>query len=473
VSDYHKLFSKHLGFPPTDGQSRALNMLADFMNDMDIPDVFVLRGYAGTGKTTIVKAIIKGLRKSDEHQLVLMASTGKASKVLSNLSGSGASTIHREIYRVKTRRDGSMNFTLKNNENANTLFVVDEASMISPGSDFEFKKDGKSLMEDLLEYVYGGYRCKLLLIGDEAQLPPVGSELSPALDPAYISDMYGFSVKTTILSDVVRHDALGGILDNATRMRINFVEDKATAFRFALDTYKDVIRIDQQEFADLASGLFSGPSEDAVVICRSNKRTVMLNRYIRERLLGYTEILESGEQLMVVRNNYKCLPEESSLLFVANGEVVTIKRVNNYEEKFGFRFADAEVCISDGEREEIFDTKLLLDTLWSDQPSLSYDDYKKFYSEVFNYHRMNSKSAKKLKEKVMDDPYFNALQIKYSNAVTCHKTQGGQWDSVIIDNYFYPGYVISRDDIRWLYTAFTRAVKKVYLFSYPDSFFQE
>lgn len=469
--NFTDVFLRNLGHSPTEGQADALKMIAGFIENMDVPEVFVLRGYAGTGKTTIVRSLIQSLRKEPKPGLVLMASTGKASKVLSRITGSSASTVHREIYHVKTKRDGSMKFSLKKNESTETLFIVDEASMISPGSDFEFKHDGKSLMEDLLEYVYSAYRCKLLFIGDEAQLPPVGSELSPALDPHFIDSVYGFSVKTYLLKDVVRQDSMSGILENATRIRELYANETDYTIRFTVENSKDVFRVENNEFGELAGDLFGRGSDASVIVCRSNKRSVMLNKYIRERILGYTEILECGEQLMVVRNNYNCLPENSPLVFIANGEVLEIQRIIGYEEKFGFRYARAELIMTDGEKEEVFESLLLLDTLWSDQPSLSYDDYKKLYQEVFNYYKINGKSGKKLKEKVMEDPHFNALQVKYSHAVTCHKTQGGQWEKVVIDNYFYPNSRIGADDLRWLYTAFTRAIKKVYLLNFSPVFF--
>ncbi len=443
--------------------------MAKFLYDADPRSAFVLRGYAGTGKTSLVSALIATLPDLRVDAL-LLAPTGRAAKVLSGYSHRPAFTIHKKIYMTATDSTGSVRTVRAVNKHAYTLFIVDEASMIG----LDPTSSGQSLMEDLVDYVYDGNHCRLMLIGDTAQLPPVGQSESPALDERYLAAAYGLNVLGTELTEVVRQQNLSGILSNATSLR-GQIGDLVPGYEARLPLFRpstDVIRLTGE---DLTETLFREYDqcrlEDVVVVTRSNKRANMFNQGIRNSVLFREEEVNAGDYLMVVKNNYYWLDDDSTIGFIANGDIVEVMSVRNVQELYGFRFADATVRFVDYPDEQPHDCKLLLSTLYSESPSLTREEQQRFYNSVMEDYADLPRKADRLRE-LRQNPYYNALQIKFSYALTCHKTQGGQWRTVIVDQGFLPPDMsIDRDYLRWLYTAFTRATERVYLLNFEERFF--
>jgi len=465
----------HFAFEPTSEQTVAMNRLALFVNNSYPRQVFLLKGYAGTGKTAIISALVRTL-VSHRRRVVLMAPTGRAAKVLANASGYPACTIHKKIYRQKSIVDMS-SFQLDRNLHEHTVFLVDEASMISneglSGSAFGTGR----LLDDLVSFVFSGVDCRLLMLGDQAQLPPVGEKESPGLSTRVLSS-YGLSVSEFCLEKVMRQMKESGILCNATLLR-DYARGlvKAGGFRFRLDGFNDVIRISGEDLIETLNGCYSRDGiDDTMVLCRSNKRANIYNNGIRGTILDREDELCRGDRLMIVKNNYYWTDHmlaDGNMdsyadfpSFIANGDIAVIRRVHRQRELYGFRFEDALLSFPDYEDLEM-NVTLLLDTLHSESPSLTREESDKLFNSVMEDYA-DIPSGKKRMENLRENRYFNAIQIKYAYAVTCHKAQGGQWKNIFIDQGFIPEDGRDEDYYRWLYTAVTRATERVFLVNWPD-----
>jgi exodeoxyribonuclease-5 len=462
---------KQFPFETTAGQRLLLDKLSSFMLNRDERSCFVLRGYAGTGKTTIVGSLVKSLPLI-RGKCSLMAPTGRAAKVLSAYSGMQALTIHKKIYMHNADGSGGGRFVLKENLHTNTLFIVDEASMISGLSQAEFR-GGSSLLNDLIEYVYAGVNCKLLLIGDVAQLPPIGLDISPALDAEFLGKEYYLNIDSIELTDVVRQADSSGILQNATHIRNMISAEEFTFPKFNLDGFKDIVRITGEDLEDALNESYGRHgAEETIVLCRSNKRANLFNQQIRTRIRWQESEISAGDFIMVVKNNYHWLPEKSQAGFIANGDIAEIQKVGKIEEMHGFRFADVKIRLIDYPEEKDLEAKILLDTIMSESPSMSQADNKRLFESVYNEHEEIQDRRFRM-QKVKKDPYFNALQVKFAYAVTCHKAQGGQWESVFVEQGYLTEEMINKEFMRWLYTALTRATEKLYLVNFSKEFFKE
>ena len=459
---------QHLGYEPTPCQARLFDTLGQFAVQYETCDMLLVSGYAGTGKTSAIAAFVRTLKEL-HYRYVLLAPTGRAAKVLSGFTGEKAFTIHKHIYRQKGIRDGVGEFQLNFNKAKDTFFIVDEASLIS----VETNSSGSGLfgsgdlLDDLVQFVRAGVDDKLILIGDRGQLPPIGLDRSPALDEGYLS-RYG-RVMTAELTTVVRQAAESGILTNATIVRRLIEAGRVEVPRLQLAGFDDVERIGGGELIEkIGDAVGRYGLDDIVVLCRSNKRANRYNAGIRGTVLYREERLSRGDKLMVVKNCYQFLEDVPELDFIANGDVAQLVRLSHHEERYGLHFADAVLAFPDYNDVEI-KAKIVLDTLDSEQPSLSAEQQRALYQGV-NEDYADVRNARKRYEKVREDPYYNALQIKYATAITGHKSQGGQWLCVFIDNPFWKEPTL--DDLKWLYTAITRGVEKVYFVNFKDEFFQ-
>lgn len=471
-SEFYSLIKQQFPFQPTVKQNIVLQQLSEFIFAKEPNLLYVLKGYAGTGKTTIVGAIVSNLWKA-KKSAVLMAPTGRAAKVISNYSGKEAFTIHKKIYFPKKEKNGGVKFVLQPNKHKNTIFIVDEASMIpdTPGDSKLFENG--SLLDDLMQYVYSGHQCKLLLIGDTAQLPPVKLDLSPALDERTLALNYNKEVTKMELDEVVRQEQGSGILANATVLRETLLNTYFESFKFDLSDYKDIIRlVDGYEIMDAINDAYSelGKEETAIIV-RSNKRANLYNQQIRNRILFNEHELTAGDYLMVVKNNYFWVKPNSDAGFIANGDIIEVLEIFSIQELYGFRFAEVKIRMVDYPKMIPFETVLLLDTIAAETPSLPYEDSNKLYQEVMKDFESETSKYKKFL-KVKGNKHFNALQVKFSYAITCHKSQGGQWDTVFVEQPYLPNG-IDKDYLRWLYTAVTRAKEKLYLIGFNDDFFEE
>lgn len=468
--EFYSLVKQQFPFQPTLKQDIVLQQLSEFIFDKNKNGLYLLKGYAGTGKTTIIGTIVTNLWKA-KKSAVLMAPTGRAAKVISNYSGKEAFTIHKKIYFPKKERGGGVKFVLQPNKHKNTLFIVDESSMIpdTPGESKLFENG--SLLDDLMQYVYSGHNCKLLLIGDTAQLPPVKLDLSPALNENSLGLNYNKEVAKMELDEVVRQEQDSGILLNATNIREILSGNTFDGFQFQLDSFKDIVRlIDGHEIMDAINEAYSDlGNEETAIIVRSNKRANLYNQQIRSRILFNENELSSGDYLMVVKNNYFWIKPTTEAGFIANGDIIEVLEIFNILELYGFRFAEVKVRMVDYPRMRPFETVLLLDTISAETPSLSYDDSNRLYQEVMKDFENESSNYKKFLG-VKNNKYFNALQVKFSYAITCHKSQGGQWHTVFVEQPYLPEG-INKDYLRWLYTAVTRAKEKLYLIGFKDDFF--
>ncbi|PNQ72352.1 ATP-dependent endonuclease [Hanstruepera neustonica] len=468
--EFYSLVKQQFPFNPTLKQDIVLQQLSEFIFNKNNRELYLLKGYAGTGKTTIIGTIVTNLWKA-KKSAVLMAPTGRAAKVISNYSGKEAFTIHKKIYFPKKEKSGGVKFVLQPNKHKNTLFIVDESSMIpdTPGESKLFENG--SLLDDLMQYVYSGHNCKLLLIGDTAQLPPVKLDLSPALDDNTLSMHYNKDVTKMELDEVVRQEQDSGILLNATNIREVLSGSVFDNFQFQLDGYKDIVRlIDGHEIMDAINGAYSDlGNEETAIIVRSNKRANLYNQQIRSRILFNENELSTGDYLMVVKNNYFWIKPTTEAGFIANGDIIEVLEIFNILELYGFRFAEVKVRMVDYPKMRPFETVLLLDTISAETPSLSYDESNRLYQEVMKDYEHESSNYKKFLG-VKNNKYFNALQVKFSYAITCHKSQGGQWHTVFVEQPYLPDG-INRDYLRWLYTAVTRAKEKLYLIGFKDDYF--
>ena len=465
------------GFEPTREQQEAIDVFTTFMADRHEHAVMIMRGSAGTGKTTLAAAIVRALQ-SLEQQLVLMAPTGRAAKVFSLYAGSAAYTIHRRIYRQKSLEGG---FDLGYNNAHDTLFIVDEASMVS------LNGEGRSLLDDLISFVYNGRNCRLMLIGDHAQLPPVGEEESPALMAAVLRS-YGLHVYECTLNEVLRQSQESGILYNATEVRWLMYEGTVPSVsseanyrgtvpqlpKVLLQGFTDIHVVPGDELIEtLASSYSKVGLDETMVVTRSNKRANIFNQGIRNQILGREEELTTGDQLMVVKNNYFWTKPESpdsegsSLEFIANGDMCVVRKVRNVHEQYGFRFAEVTMTFPDYDDYELTAT-VLLDTLTSEAPALTRDQQEALYNKVLEDYADIPRKSDRMKA-LKEDRYYNALQVKYAYAATCHKAQGGQWAHIYVDQGYMTDDMLSADYLHWLYTAFTRATEQLYLINWPKT----
>ncbi len=469
-SSFYKVLLKNFGHKTTEKQSIALEKLSHFLIDNRKDELFLLKGYAGTGKTTIIGAIVKSLWQLKKRP-VLAAPTGRAAKVISNYSGLQAQTIHKKIYFPKKTSGGGVEFVLQQNKHRNTVFIVDEASMIPDKAvDNKFFENG-SLLDDLMHYVFNGHNCQLILIGDTAQLPPVGAELSPALDPQKLSLNFRKEVLHIELDEVMRQSQKSDILHNATILRRILEEGFYDRFQFEISNVADVVRLrDGYEIMDAINDSYSelGHEETAIIV-RSNKRANEYNQQIRTRILSRESEIAAGDFLMVVKNNYFWVDPSSEVGFIANGDIMEVLEIYNIKELYGFRFAEVKIRMVDYPKTKPFETVVMLDTLNINAPTLAYEDSNKLYQEVMKDYA-NEKSKYKKFIGVKNNKYFNALQVKFSYAITCHKSQGGQWNTIFVEQPYLPNG-IDKEYLRWLYTACTRAKEKLYLIGFKDAFF--
>ena len=521
--DRNTLFNillNNFGFSPTEGQAKVLYHLSAFILTEKERPLYLLRGYAGTGKTTLVSTLVKTLPQIG-MRYQLLAPTGRAAKVISNYTGKPASTLHRKLYRFQAVANGELRMARAENKHKNTVFIVDECSMISDqGDGFSWSR---SLLDDLIEYVFSGSCCKLLLIGDSAQLPPVGLDISPAMDFDILRNSFNLTLATYEMKEVMRQALDSGILYNATNIRNlmspshQVTESPSFAFSQCLslsqcplldiNNFDDIIKIDPMSFEELLWESFGNKrsNNDAVVICRSNKRANMFNQAIRSRVLQEEGELSAGDKLMIVKNNYywsgqrsavsgqqSAVPElvdgttegfgtstgsvteatqQLNISFLANGDMIEITRINKFEEMYGFHFADVDIQLMDYDDAPTLSVKIILETLHSDSPALTNDDAKRLYQAVEEDY-MDIPRASDRRKAMKENPYFNALQVKYGYALTCHKTQGGQWNNVFVEAPYLPDETtLELGDLRWLYTAITRAKEKVYLVNFKDEWF--
>ena len=457
------------GFEPTEGQSIVLYHLSAFLLSQKENPTYILRGYAGTGKTTLVKALVKTLPKIG-MKYVLMAPTGRAAKVLSSYTGQNASTIHRRIYQAKPMPDGSIRVAKAENKSKNTLFIVDEASMIGEQKEF----GGTSLLDDLLSYVFSGENCRLLLIGDTAQLPPVESSESPALNCEYLKSEFPITAATYELTEVKRQALASGILYNATDIRQmlsqNLYEYHLPIFH--LQGFSDIEKIEPETFEEMLHKAFANSSEnEAVIICKSNKRANMFNQAIRGRILNIEGEIATGDKLMVVKNNYYWAEGNQAISFIANGDMAELRKIRHFEEMYGFRFADVELSFTDYPDAPNVEAKILLDTLNSNSASLTEEENKRLFAAIEEDY-MDIPNRRERYKEMKKNPWFNALQVKFAYALTCHKTQGGQWNTVFIDSSLNQKETLEVEDLRWLYTALTRAQERVCFVNFKEEFFE-
>ena len=493
--EFATILLKNFPFDTTLGQRQLLDKLAEFILRKNANEIFVIKGYAGTGKTTIVRSLVMSLPFINGKP-VLLAPTGRAAKVLTYYTKQQGYTIHKKIYIKKTNADGGIVFRIRENTNSNSVFIIDEASMISNGGGLGQGEmfGSRSLLEDLIQYVFNGVNCKLIFIGDTAQLPPVGLNISPALDIEYLKATYHFSIDSFELTEVLRQKESSGILINATAIRNqikntdgskpHFILEQnnnlipADGFKFnnndeTSNKYKDIIRVEGIDLEEVLINAYNNfGAEDVIVICRSNKRSNIFNQQIRARIRWQEDELSSGDYMMVVKNNYFWLPEESKAGFIANGDIIQLVRVGKIQEMHGFRFADVRIRMVDYPNEPELETRLLLDTIMIESSALSQADNKKLFDSVLlDYMDIPEKNLRF--KKVKDDHFYNALQVKFAYATTCHKAQGGQWPCVFVEQGYLTDEMINTEYLRWLYTAISRATEKLYLINFNSGFFDK
>lgn len=472
AQDFYKELVKSFPFEPTEAQNLLLIQLSDFIFEKNSAGLFLLRGYAGTGKTTTISTVVKNLWKAGRKS-VMLAPTGRAAKVISNYAGRPAYTIHKKIYHPRKAKNGGVNFVMQTNKHTNTFFIVDEASMISDLTSNSKLFENGSLLDDLISYVYSGTDCKLIFIGDTAQLPPVKLDVSPALDANKLSLTYDKNVTELELTEVMRQHADSGILSNATELRQLLSGYVFDTFKFKLG-FPDIIRLeDGYDIEDAITTAYDNDEgvEDTAFIVRSNKRANQYNEQIRSKIRGQENEISTGDYIMVVKNNYFWLSDSSDAGFIANGDICEIMEIRKIKELYGFRFAEVKVRMIDYKTQRPFDTVILLDTLTSVTPSLSYEDSNRLYQEVAKDFEEEKSSYKRLLS-IKKNKYFNALQVKFSYAMTCHKSQGGQWKTIFIEQPYLPEGP-NKEYLRWLYTAITRAQEKLYLIGFNNSSFED
>ena len=459
-----------ISFETTISQKKVVEKLSEYLSSPDYSQIFVLNGYAGTGKTTLISALVEVLADMGT-KCVLLAPTGRAAKVLSRYSGREALTIHKRIYREKTNADYESKFSLNINKERGAVFIVDEASMLSDTSGEGQIFGSGSLLDDLIKYVRSGKECRLILVGDNAQLPPVGADYSPALDESVMQE-YGDVVYAS-MDDVVRQSAESGILFNATMVRCMLENHICEVPQFDMN-FPDIESVNGGELMEKLQDCYDRYGrEETIVITRSNKRANRYNEGIRRYNLSAEEAIESGDMLMVVKNNYHYTEriEDCPMSFMANGDIALLKRIRRFEDFYGFHFAEAVLSFPDYNDTEI-ECKILLDTIASESPSLTREESERLFREVEKDY-LDVKSKLKRLQEIRENDYFNALQIKFAYAVTCHKAQGGQWKAVFVDRCIFGDEPMTKDMLRWLYTAMTRATERLYFVNFDERFFEE
>lgn len=472
ITEFYQHLKNTFPFDLTLKQDAFLRKIAQFVLSEHQDEIFVLKGYAGTGKTTLLSNLVNQLSLV-RKKYVMLAPTGRAAKVISNYAKQPAFTIHKKIYYPKKNQQSGVAFTMQANKHKNTVFIVDESSMISDNVTDATMYTHGSLLDDLMYYVYSGENCKLIIVGDTAQLPPVGMDESPALNEDRLALQYDMKVDFIELTEVMRQEEDSGILYNATELREQLQQEFYDFFEFDVKPFKDIVRLqDGYETLDAIHDAYSHKgNEETIFIVLSNKRANQYNQQIRTRILDNDSEISAGDYIMVVKNNYFWLKESKVTDFIANGDILEIMQIYRYHELYGFRFASVKVRMIDYPDMAPFDTIVLLDTLHSESASMTYEESNRLYQEVLLDYQDETTAYRRM-QKVKNNEYFNALQIKFAYAVTCHKSQGGQWDTVFIEQPYLPDG-ISKDYMRWLYTALTRAKEKVYLIGFNDEFFSE
>ena len=463
------ILTEQLGHTPTDSQQDLIEQIPGFITGDRGKEILLVKGYAGTGKTSVIGALVKTMNAL-KSRVMLLAPTGRAAKVLASYCSHNAYTIHKKIYRQKSSSDGTGKFVLDKNLHKNTLFIVDEASMISNQAfDSDIFGSGR-LLDDLIKYIYNDHNCRLILVGDTAQLPPVHIDISPALDPNFLKG-FGLSVQEIFLKEILRQAEDSGILFNATGIRYNITSSTPGIPHLILDDFTDIERISGPDLLEKITDSYDKHGiEETIIVTRSNKKANQYNKGIRNMILGREEELAAGDLLMIVKNNYYWLTENEVTDFIANGDIMEIIRIKGYQEMYGFRFADALVRFTDYKDMEV-EVKLLLDTIYSETAALGSERNKELFNAVMEDY-MDIPNKRKRYEQLKTNPWFNALQIKFAYAVTCHKAQGGQWKNVFIDQGYMKEEMVNKEYLRWLYTAFTRATGKLYLLNFSDQFFE-
>lgn len=467
------LLLQNFPWEPTRQQREALELIGSFIDHRQLGHCFILKGYAGTGKTTIISVLVKSLRQIG-LKTVQLAPTGRAAKVMSIYSNRTAQTVHKKIYRKKKAISPEMDFELGANLHENTIFIVDEASMISHEAP-SFQR--KSLLDDLFTYVKRGKNCNLLFVGDTAQLPPVGLSRSPALDPDFLHQQFNVHTLSYELQEVVRQAIDSGILFNATQIREQLSQPEDLDFsipKLYTKGFSDIYKLSGERLVEglhYAYGKYG--MENTLVICRSNKHANLYNQHIRHQILFREEELSGGDRIMVVRNNYFWLSQENpdNTSFIANGDMAQVRRVSNVHEQYGFRFADVSLEFSDMDETETISCRVMLDTLHSDSPNLSPENQRILYESIREDYAAGDHDPQQTQSLIKIDPYYNALQIKFSMAITCHKAQGGQWPVVFVDQGYLQDENMDKEFLRWLYTAVTRATQELYLVNFNQAFF--
>ncbi len=466
---FTELFQLQIPFDLTPSQVRAMQLLTSFVCEPQNEQIFILNGYAGTGKTTLVSALVKTLKQLHQ-KCILLAPTGRSAKVFSVYSAHKAYTIHKCLYRLKMQ-DGISSFARRENKCADTIFIVDEASMIADCESETPLFGNKSLLEDLFSFVFEGDRCKLLLVGDNAQLPPVHYEESPALSIEHIQRNFNLNASSCELTDVTRQTLDSGILHNASLLR-HKIQKEDYHFPLLSNThFNDFQRVNGEDLEELLCTLHSNySSDDIVIITYSNKRAFIYNQEIRHRILYRENRIAAGDYIIAVKNNYFWIKDDAEIGFIANGDNMEILSINRIEELYGFHFADVTVRLCDYPNHDNIDIKIILESLDSEGAALSGEQNNQLYSEISkDYEDIASKKLRYLKMK--NDPFLNAVQVKFSYSLTCHKTQGGQWAVVLLDQGLIKDGILTKSYFRWLYTALTRATEKVYLINFNDIFF--
>jgi len=469
--EFSNILFKNFPYVLTNSQKQLLRSLSSFVTNND-KNIFLLKGYAGTGKTTVISTLVNNLWQINK-KFTLLAPTGRAAKVISSYAKKQAFTIHKHLYYPKTDNSGKLKFTLRKNKQSNTIFIVDEASMISGQNTSDNLFDSSSLLSDLVQFVYSQPGNKLILAGDTAQLPPVGLSISPALNKNYLTQNFDIPVIDFELYEVVRQDLDSGILFNATKIRTELQQSIPDDIKFNTTGFDDFVRLDNgYDIQDAIETAYAGQNfEETAIIVRSNKRANLYNQQIRNKILLKDNELDSGDYLMVVKNNYFWLDKSSQAGFIANGDIVEVLEIFRFIDLYGFRFAEVKLRMVDYPDEKPFETIIMLDTLYMDTPSLTYEESNKLYQAVNeDYAHLKTKWARY--KKVKENKYFNALQVKFAYALTAHKSQGGQWLNVFVEQP-YQLDLKDVEQLRWLYTAFTRAQKKLYLIGFSERFFIE
>ncbi|MFK8045931.1 MAG: ATP-dependent RecD-like DNA helicase [Crocinitomicaceae bacterium] len=462
-TDFKRAFAEAFQFMPSNDQANAMALLSEFVTNLNELEIFILTGYAGTGKTTLISAFINALT-SFGRKTVNLAPTGRAAKVLANYSTTKTATIHRKIYFSDQNIDTGGGFTLGKNLHRNTIFIIDEASMISAAQKGDF--GSRDLLYDLVEYVYSGVNCKLIFVGDVGQLPPVGSSESPALSKKALTDTFSFDVVEAHLTEILRQEEMSGILNLATQLR-TFTEEIPELYHDQNEVIA-VTGVDLEDALDSALGFYG--RDEVMVITRSNKRANLFNQQIRHRILWQEEDLNAGDVLMVTKNNYFWLDQKSEAGFLANGELIEVLKIIRREELFGFEFADIEARLIDYPNMLPQEFKININAIRSEGPSLTRDEMSGLFYRIAAEEYPLERNKKIRNRLLMQHPYFQALQVKFGYAITGHKSQGGQWDCAFIDMGYFVEDMWDESMMRWLYTVITRAKEKVYLVNFPKPF---